>query len=1264
MFLFLFSVAVSDDKMDSDFDTDEELSDFDEDEDPDKVEIPGTVSAAQNTTYASFPNTPQPKISSFNAITMEKLKSIIAANPQYLTSGIPNEVLSQMMQNYQPPLNQMSNSYQTAEKNEALDDENEDEMELGVAEVYADYMPSKLKIGVKHPDSVVETTSLSSVEPVDVYYNLSLQKEVINSGALSALQLEAIVYACQAHNNFLPDGSRAGFLVGDGAGVGKGRTIAGIISENFFKNRKRAIWISVSNDLKYDAERDLADIGSDKIPVASLNKFKYAKINSSVNGYFKKGVVFGTYSALISETQSTEKHFKSRLKQLLQWCGHDFDGVIVFDECHKAKNLYSTGSSKPTKTGLAVLDLQKKLPKARIVYASATGASEPRNMAYMVRLGIWGGGTPFPTFNDFIEAVEKRGVGAMEIVAMDMKLRGMYIARQLSFHGVTFRIQEVKVSNDFKKIYNTSVDLWIEAMQKFTEAAELISAESRMKKTMWAQFWSAHQRFFKYLCIAAKVNCAVSIAREAIKYGKCVVIGLQSTGEARTLEQLEKDDGELSDFVSTAKGVLESLVEKHFPAPNRDRTDRLVETYNPIPSTSRSVGIAKRKSTTQIKFKTKMARGSSPDSRSSSENSSDEPENNDFEDDEDDRNFYDSDNSDDNPFRNVDDSDDDEPWVKKSGKKIKDKPKATPNPKEDAKLLPLFSNRLQKSTEIKPNHSQPSTEHIKFNVPSKFAIEQACQMKADLLEKIEKIGKKLPPNTLDHLIDELGGPSNVAEMTGRKGRVVQFEDGTVQYESRSEQDANLEILNVMEKQRFMNGEKDVAIISEAASSGISLQSDRRAKNQRRRVHITLELPWSADRAIQQFGRTHRSNQVNAPEYVFLISDLAGERRFASTVAKRLECLGALTHGDRRATESRDLSQFNIDNLYGRRALEAVMRAVMQYETPILTPPKNYKGNFFKDIAAALVGVGLIVNSEQTPGILTLDKDYNNMSKFLNRILGIPVDLQNQFFQYFTDVLETIIQKAKKSGNFDSGIADLGANGEKVIYIKLTRFLRKHSTGLAPCELHEVQIERGMSWQEAKDKCAELTDPMEGFYLSKLNKSKKLSAILVTISEDANLKQHTSSFEPKSSKSGIQCQVLRPNIGLQRRLESLSDIEKKYMWVSSEKAEDSWTEQYITSSNTCSHMFYSGICRNKMMGIDCEIGLKRRTYFILSGSVLSVWSRVENMLATKNSSKMQVIRLRTNNNKKIVGILIPKTCVNPLIQSLAKDAEKVEEKSFK
>lgn len=101
-------------------------------------------------------------------------------------------------------------------------------------------------------------------------------------------------------------------------------------------------------------------------------------------------------------------------------------------------------------------------------------------------------------------------------------------------------MREVLLSQSYVKMYNKAVKLWVIARERFQQAADLIDAEQRMKKSMWGQFWSAHQRFFKYLCIASKVKRVVQLAREEIKNGKCVVIGLQSTGEARTLEALEE----------------------------------------------------------------------------------------------------------------------------------------------------------------------------------------------------------------------------------------------------------------------------------------------------------------------------------------------------------------------------------------------------------------------------------------------------------------------------------------------------------------------------------------------------------------------------------------------------------------------------------------------------------------------------------------------------------------------------------------------------
>lgn len=175
---------------------------------------------------------------------------------------------------------------------------------------------------------------------------MHIPEDIVDTGKISALQLEAALYACQAHERELPSGERVGYLIGDGAGVGKGRIIATIIYENYLLDRKRAIWISASADLYYDAQRDLRDIGA-PIRIYQLSKLNYAKISSSENGKIKKGVLFLTYSALIGSrgkgSKKSDKLFNSRLDQVVNWCGEDFDGPIIFGK-HFWRSLYNTSS--------------------------------------------------------------------------------------------------------------------------------------------------------------------------------------------------------------------------------------------------------------------------------------------------------------------------------------------------------------------------------------------------------------------------------------------------------------------------------------------------------------------------------------------------------------------------------------------------------------------------------------------------------------------------------------------------------------------------------------------------------------------------------------------------------------------------------------------------------------------------------------------------------------------------------------------------------
>jgi len=290
----------------------------------------------------------------------------------------------------------------------------------------------------------------------------------------------------------------------------------------------------------------------------------------------------------------------------------------------------------------------------------------------------------------------------------------------------------------------------------------------------------------------------------------------------------------------------------------------------------------------------------------------------------------------------------------------------------------------------------------------------------------------------------------------------------------------------------------------------------------------------------------------------------------------------------------------------------------------------------------------------------LDKGYNEMSKFLNRILGMHVEKQNLLFKYFSDTLAAIISQAKRAGRYDQGILDVGMTKEdRVELVKTHSFTRKHATGKAKIELHVLQVERGMSWQAAEEKFAEAAcDENEGYWLSMQVRNNKKTAILALMDE-------TSKRGKDKKKDNKLFFVYRPNTGQQVKQETLTELKKKYKKVTAEECEEHWQKQYDSSAKTCSHAFWKGNCKNRAVGMECEVGLRRKTYNVLTGSVLSVWTLVESVLTNDGQkkgqhAKMQVVRMRLEEGRRIVGTLIPTTAVDQLVKQLGSGAEENEE----
>ena len=214
---------------------------------------------------------------------------------------------------------------------------------------------------------------------------------------------------------------------------------------------------------------------------------------------------------------------------------------------------------------------------------------------------------------------------------------------------------------------------------------------------------------------------------------------------------------------------------------------------------------------------------------------------------------------------------------------------------------------------------------------------------------------------------------------------------------------------------FMDDQKRILIFSDAGGTGRSYHADLGAKNQRLRVHYLLEPGWKADAAIQGLGRTNRTNQAQPPLFRPVATDVKAEKRFLSTIARRLDTLGAITRGQRQ-TGGQGLfrPEDNLESPYARDALRQLYRRL-------------YRGD--------VVGCSLGAFEDATGLSLTDDNglkdDLPPITTFLNRLLALTIDMQAVLFSAFEELLDQRIEGAIAAGVYDLGLETLRAESFRV-----------------------------------------------------------------------------------------------------------------------------------------------------------------------------------------------------------------------------------------
>ena len=463
---------------------------------------------------------------------------------------------------------------------------------------------------------------------------------------------------------------------------------------------------------------------------------------------------------------------------------------------------------------------------------------------------------------------------------------------------------------------------------------------------------------------------------------------------------------------------------------------------------------------------------------------------------------------------------------------------------------------------------------------------------------IERLGS-LPPvaSALDQIIHRFG--DDAAEITGRARRIVRLTDDAGERLAVRRRPPSA---NVSEANAFLAGERSVLVFSMAGGIGRSYHADRSIPNTKRRVHYLLETGWRADQAIQGLGRTHRTHQASAPLFRPVSTDVKGERRFISTIARRLDSLGAITRGQRdsqtaMAGEGSTLfrPEDNLESPYARAALVQLYHAVFAERID------GWPATHFEEMT------GLKISYEGA-----LKEILPPMPTFLNRLLALRIDQQNELFAELEVRTQAGIASAVEAGTYEVGVEQVRADS---IAISSTDVLAVHPGSGALTELAEVQVRTRFSALQPEDALAYLgpdATPTEERWLAVNDRSGRGAVITPT----------TSAID----KQGAVLARVRLHRPASRAPMLASDLPTSH-WRRTDEREwrAAWDEELASLPEWTESRFW-----------------------MVSGLLLPLWDRLP-------YESMRVRRLETDDGRRLIGRILDATTTQTIRNAFGLDA---------